>query len=139
MGRHSTEGMQLRYCGLGECKAPCRRVACYDPSLYRGSGVFTISHIDPSPQDVGTTHRVRMRRGASPVALRRRSMQYPEYRVPGMHLLLTGSWVNKPFSDAPVFGRCHHVGRGASWPGTRTKGGASYVLRSRKQADRAEH
>ena len=32
MGRHSAEGMQLRYCGLGECKAPCRRVACYDPS-----------------------------------------------------------------------------------------------------------
>jgi hypothetical protein len=40
------------------------------------------------------------------------SMQYPEYRVPRMHLLLTGSWVNKPFSDAPVFGRCHHVGWG---------------------------
>ena len=43
---------------------------------------------------------------------RRCSMQDPEYRVPRMHLLLTGSWVNKAFSDAPVFGRCHHAGRG---------------------------
>jgi hypothetical protein len=66
------------------------------------------------------------------VALRRRSMQYPEYRVLRMHLLLTGSWVYKPFSDAPVFGRCHHVGRGmANLPGPRTKGGTSYVLRRR--------
>ena len=38
--------------------------------------------------------------------------------------------VNKAFSDAVVFGRCHHVGHGmASLPGTRTKGGTSYVLR----------
>ena len=59
------------------------------------------------------------------MALRRRSLcsiLSIEFRE--LHLLLTGSWVNKPFSDAPVFGRCHHVGRGmASLPGPRTKGG----------------
>src|SRR5215207_11089754 len=77
-----------------------QEVACYDPSLYCGSGVFTIAHIDPSPRDVGITHRARMRRGASPVALRRRSMQYPEYRVLRMHLLLIGSWVISLFGCA---------------------------------------
>jgi ketosteroid isomerase-like protein len=42
--------------------------------------------------------------------------------------------MNKPFSDALVFGRCHHVGRGmASSPGTWTKGGTSYVLRSSEE------
>src|ERR671920_852347 len=43
---------------------------------YRGSGVFTIAHIDPLPQDVGITHPARMRRGASPVAITRHSSSF---------------------------------------------------------------
>src|SRR5918994_1470920 len=43
---------------------------------YRGSGTFTIAHIDPSPHDVGITHRPRMRRGASPVAITRHSSSF---------------------------------------------------------------
>src|SRR5215208_2805472 len=47
--------------------------------------------------------------------------------------------VNKAFSDAAVFGRCHHAGRGR-WlvnQKRRRKETSSYVLRQ-KQADRAE-
>src|SRR5215203_3811869 len=60
---------------------------CSDRTPYRGRGAFTIiAHIAPALQAVGIPHRPRMRREASPVALRRRSMQYVENSVPRMYL-----------------------------------------------------
>src|ERR671939_2058750 len=74
----------------GESKA--MQETCSDRSPYHSRGVFTNRAYRSSTTRLGPPHRARMRREASLVALRRRSMQYPEYSVPRIPLLST--WVN---------------------------------------------
>jgi hypothetical protein len=67
--------MDLRHCGLevnvsltGKCKATKEKYVLRSQSLPWERSTFKIAHIDPAPQDVGTSHRARMGRGASLVA-----------------------------------------------------------------------